>query len=148
MPVVKASMKDISTDFNPVEPGVHIYQIESVEEAVDPESGRTHYIIKQKIVALAGDGGDPKDVGRSVTTRIHIHKKDGTQNDIGLAQLKKYFEITVGEEQANSDEADTDWLLGQSFKGQTVTVPYKTMDQLTQQEVTRYRNEIARFATA
>lgn len=145
MPRVHASMADVSTDFSPIEPGVHRYEIEEVTEHKDEQTDRIHYALKCKVVEVI-EGGDEKDVGRSYTDRIHIHTRQGELNEIGLANLKRYFEVTVGEEQANDPDADTDWLIGQQFLGQTGIQTYTVTDNLTGQEETRKRNEISRLA--
>jgi hypothetical protein len=144
MPRVKASMADVSTDYNPCEPGVAVFQIEEVKENTG-DDGRTMYEVRQKIINYQ-DGGKDEDVGRTVTSRVHIHKKDGTLNDIGLAQLKRYFEVTVGEDRANAEDADTDELLNQQFLGQLVIRSYKSKDALTGEEQDRQTNEIQRLA--
>lgn len=144
MPRVKASMADVSTDYNPCEPGVARFEIESVEEET-ANDGRVSYKMKSKIVEYT-DGGKEEDVGRSITNTIYIHKKDGTANEMGIAELKRYFEVTVGEERANSEDADTDELIGQQFLGQIVIRSYKTTNNLTGEEEERQTNEIARVA--
>lgn len=145
MPRIVASMASVSTDFNPVEPGVHRYEVESVEENTDPDSNRTHYIIKNKIVEVV-EPGKEEDLGRTVTDRIHIHLKTGEINEFGLAQLKRYFEVCISDDAANDPEADTDWLIGKQFLGQTTLRAYKSKDSLTGEEETRKSNEISRFA--
>lgn len=145
MPRVKASMKDISTDYSPIEPGVHRYEIKDVTEHEDENTNRIHYAIKSEVIEVM-DGGDEKDVGRTITDRVHIHLRDGGLNEFGLAQLKRYFEVTVGEEQANDDEADTDWLINQQFLGQTTIESYEVKDNLTGQKETRKRNNLTRLA--
>jgi len=143
MPRIVASMADVSTDYNPCEPGVARLQIENVEAKTD--NGRTTYFIKNKIVEYI-EGGKAEDVNRTVTVRISAHKKDGTLNEMGLAELKRYFEVTVGDERANDPDADTDELHGQQFLGQIAIRSYQTVDSLTNTQVTRQNNEITRLA--
>ena len=146
MPKIKASMKDVSTDFSPIEPGVYKLEVQSVEEHEDEQTGRIHYEIQSKIVA-AEDGGNEDDVGRNFRDRIHIHKKDGELNQMGLAQLKRYFEVTVGEDRANADDADTDELVNQQFLGQLTIRKFTQEDNLTGEKVERQTNEISRMAS-
>ena len=141
---IVASMADVSTDYNPCDPGVARLQIESVEEVTN--AGRTHYVIKSTIVEYT-EGGKEEDVGRSITSRVHVHKKDGTLNAIGLSQLKRYFEVTVGEERANSPEADTDELVGQQFVGQIGIRSYSVNNTLTGESEERQSNELERLAS-
>jgi len=144
MPRIVASMADVSTDYNPCEPGVARLQIDTVD-AVTSDDGRTHYVIKSKIMEYV-DGGKQEDVGRTITSRVHVHKKTGELNEIGLAQLKRFFEVTVGEDRANAEDADTDELINQQFLGQISIRSYSTKDALTGDTVERQSNELDRLA--
>jgi len=145
MPRIAASMADVSTDYNPIEPGVHRYEVEEIKEITDENTNRVQYHITSRVVSVE-DGGKEEDVGRKYTDRIHIHKKDGEINEFGLAQLKRYFEVCVGDEEANDPEADTDWLLNQQFLAQTEISHYTVKDRLTGDDVKRSRNELSRLA--
>lgn len=149
---VKASMADVSTDFSPLDPGVHLYEIEEVETIEDNETQKIQYAITNKVIALV-DGGREEDIGRKIVDRIYLHaatkkNEDGTPklNEFAVAQLKRYFEVTLGEERANDPEADTDWLKGQRFLGQTEIETYQVDDKLTGKKETRKKNKIARLA--
>lgn len=148
MPKIRASMADVSSEYTPVEPGIHRYEIEDCEEKVNTDSGveRVHYVLTNRIVKVLEDG-DEKDVGRKVNVRIHIHTKKGELNEIGLAQLKRFFEVTVGDERANDPEADTDELKGQQFVGKTIIRGYKSRDEITGEETERRTNEIQSIAS-
>jgi hypothetical protein len=145
MPKVRASMKDVSTDYSPIEPGVHRFEVREVTEHVDPDTSRVRYDIQSEVIEVIQDG-NPEDVGRKLTDRIHIHKRDGDINDFGVAQLKRYFEVCVGEDEANDDDADTDWLIGRQFLGQVGISSYTVTDTITQQQEERRRNELTRLA--
>jgi hypothetical protein len=115
---IKASLADVSTEFFPIDPGEYEMEVVKVEETTS-EDGRTVYAIVSKV-------SDPGDFhGRQVWDRIHIHKKDGELNPVGLAQLKRYFEAVVGEERANSDDVDTDELIGGTFQAEVTIESYK-----------------------
>jgi hypothetical protein len=142
-PRLVASLANISTDYTPCDPGVARFEITGVE--AQETEGRVTYIVSQKIVEYVEDG-NPDHVGRSVTNRISAHKKDGTLNEIGLSQIKRYFEVTVGDDRANADDADTDELIGQQFIGQLEIRSYMTLDKLSGEQQERQTNEITRFA--
>jgi hypothetical protein len=142
---VKASMAEVSTDFNPMRPGVYDFEITKVTEDTNKDTQRTKYTVENKVVGLVSDG-EQEAVGRNIRDAIHIHKRDGELNEIGLAQLKRYFEVTVGEERANAEDADTDELVHQRFRGQVVIESYTVEDALTGKKEERKKNTISRFA--
>lgn len=145
-PRINASMKDVSTDFNPIEPGIQRCEIVEVKEVTnDGPPLRTEYHVKCKVLEII-ENGKEEDVGRTFTDRIYIHKKDGELNELGIAQLKRYFEVTVGDERANAEDADTDELIGGQFRVQTKFESYEVKDNLTGQTEKRKKTAIGRLA--
>lgn len=125
MPKVNANLAEISTSFEPVEPGVYEFLIKDIEiEELDAEGGkkkgkRQVYIFKNKI-----DQPDSEENGREIWDRIHIHKKDGTINEFGLVQLKRYFEAVLGEGNADRDDLDTDEIKNGRFQAEVAIETY------------------------
>lgn len=146
MPKIRASMKEVSSDFKPIEPGIMRFEIEDVKEITDdgpPE--RTQYHIKCKVLEVLEDG-NKEDVGRTMTEKVHLHLKTGEVNEIGLGQLKRFFEITVGDDLANDEDADTDWLLNKQFKGQVALESYTVENTLTKEKEVRKKSVIKQMA--
>lgn len=131
-------MANVSTDFSPVPANVYELKIDGVQE--ETEDGRTHYTV----VLLVQDVGDL--YGKKIKDRIYIHKKNGEINEYGLAQLKRYFEATVGEDRANADDADTDELLNNHIRAQVGIEDYEVDNALTGQKEKRQRNRIEAIA--
>lgn len=147
MAKVKASMADVSTEFTQVGPGVYIFEVQEVKEVeADKKLGRLRYDVKSEVIEV--EDGEPENLGRTFQDRIHFHKKDGEPNEFGIAQLKRYFEVTVGEERANADDADTDELIGHQFRAQITHRGYEQEDKLTGNVEQRTSAEIARMVEA
>jgi hypothetical protein len=147
MPRVRADMSSVSTEYNPIEPGAYLVTIEEVKEIVDENTSRIVYEVVMRTVDVVADGSE-KDINRKLSDRIHFHKKDGTLNEFGIAQLKRYFETALGEERANDEDADTDWLIGQNLIAQIGLDSYKVTDSITQEEQIRTKNVVKKLAAA
>jgi hypothetical protein len=115
-------MADISTDFKPVEAGLYNFTIEKVEE-VKKNNELVGYRVHSKI-----DSGSVQEmVGRVFRDYISIVTKKGEINEIGLASLKRYFEVTFGKETVSEwtdDDYDTDYLVGRQWSGQLEVSSY------------------------
>lgn len=110
-----ASLASVSTTFTPVQPETYRFQIADVTEhpgkAEDGKTDTLQYRIKNKVVSLAsGEATDEK--GRTITDFINIHNKDGSLNQYGLINLKRYFEVVLGEDVVaeRGDDLDTNEL--------------------------------------
>lgn len=132
MGIIHASLADVSTEFVPVEPGVYEFEIQEITS--DEKDGRTTIKIKSAIT----DEGEMQ--GRTITDRISLHKKDGSVNQFGLIQIKRYMEAVLGKEElaerlAAGDQPDTDELKGGHFRGDVKIESYEQEGQ------TRQKNE-------
>lgn len=136
---IQASLADVSTEFKPVDPDVYESEIDGVEEVKEDE--KIHYIVTHQIKS-------PGDFfNRKLKDYIYIHKKNGELNEFGLSQLKRYFEATVGEDRANSEDADTDELIHQHLRIQVGMEEYEFDNKLTGVKEKRGRNKIEAFAS-
>lgn len=125
MAVIRANMAEISTEFKPVEPNnyqLEVVKIEDIlEDPSDPDSLKAK-VISSKIT-------DPGDMqGRQIRDYINLRTKDGEWNEIGLGNVKRYFEVICGKDEVatwEDEDYDTDKLLGGMFLGQ-VTIEYYT----------------------
>lgn len=116
MPKVRGTMADVSTTYEPIDPDTYEMKVAGVEEKqLSKKPERWMYTVKSQVDMPGTDHH-----GKPVYTRITIHKKDGDVNEIALAELKRFFEVTVGEDRANADDADTDELLQQRFLGEVI----------------------------
>jgi hypothetical protein len=122
-PVIKASMANVSTEYVLPDPGLYRFEVAEIKEETArskaPKSGqeveRVTYIVKSKIVSDA-DGND-EHANKPVFDYINLHTKEGDINEISLANLKRYFEA-ISPDSAESEEADTDELVGGHFMAQ------------------------------
>lgn len=114
MAKVRASLKDVSTQYQPIEPATYEVEVVECTETVK-EDDRVYYTIKAEIKGVFEDGvSTASDYDkRKITDFIHIHTRDGEINEVGLIQLKRWAEATVGEDRANDDDFDTDEMIGQ-----------------------------------
>lgn len=122
MGIINASLADVSTEFVPVEPGIYEFEIQEVTH--DEKDGRTTVKIKSAIT----DEGEMQ--GRTITDRASLHKKDGSVNQFGLIQVKRYMEAVIGKEElaerlASGDQPDTQELKGGRFRGEVKIRSYK-----------------------
>jgi hypothetical protein len=123
-----ASLASVSTTFTPVQPNSYRFQIAEVTEhpgkAEDGKTPTMQYRIKNKVVKLAS-GEDTEEKNRTITDFINIHNKDGSLNQYGLINLKRYFEVILGEDVVaeRGDDLDTDELKNGFFDGD-VTIEY------------------------
>jgi hypothetical protein len=110
---IRASLADVSTEFQLIEPGVYEFEVTAVEEA-ERNGEFAAYIVKSAVT----DAGEQQ--GRRMRDYISIIKKDGEMNEVGLSQLRRYFEATHGKDEVagwSDDDFDTDNLVGRTFRG-------------------------------
>lgn len=121
---IKASLAEISTEFKPVEPDIYVLEIDKVEE-VEKNGETTAYRISNKVVSAAS--GSEEMVGRKISDFINILSKDGSINEYGLQNLKRYFEAAFGKEEVatwTDDDYDTERLPGRQFRAQVAIESY------------------------
>lgn len=122
------SLSSVSTTFTPVTPETYRFQIVDVTDHVGKaEDGHTptmQYRIKNKVVSLAS-GEETEEKGRTITDFINLHNKDGSVNQYGMINLKRYFEVILGEDVVaeRGDDLDTDELKNGFFDAD-VTIEY------------------------
>jgi hypothetical protein len=118
MGLIQASLKDVSTDFKPVEPGIYILEIVEVKEMEKDGVTNAYRVVSQ---VISESNGVEDMVGRKVSDFINIITQKGEINEVGLSSLKRYFEACFGKDEvATWEDADydTDRLAGQQFRGQ------------------------------
>ena len=137
MPKVRASMADVDTSYTAVAPGVYTAEIKTVEEKVVSEQPeRIAYEIAYEIVE-AMEPENEEERGRKLSNQIHIHKKSGELNEYGLAELKRHFECTLGEDGFDPDNADTDEIIGHRLRVEVTSREYTSENKLTGESETR-----------
>lgn len=119
---IKASLADVSTEFQPIEPGLYRLEIKKVEEV--EKNGE---FVAYRIVSEVKTPGDYQ--GKPYSEYIHL-KKPGEEiapDAIGLSTVKRYFEVTHGKDEVaewEDDDFDTDLLVGKQFDAQVVIDSY------------------------
>lgn len=142
---VRASMADVSTEFVNITPGVYELEIVNCEEKkVSDSPERYAYAFEYRIVGTEPENADMQ--GKTFKNSVHISKKDGQTNEYGVAELKRHFEVTLGEEAANDPDADTDSLKNQRFRAQTILESFKKENKLTGQTDERKSTKIEAMA--
>lgn len=128
MPKVKAGIADVSTEYVQIEPAVYEFKIDKIETRKDPND--PDYLITSKVDEPGTDHHN-----KPVREYIAMNKKDGTPNEYGMAELKRYFEAVLGEEEtqelAENDELDTDMLLNGRFQAEVYLESFDRKDKET-----------------
>lgn len=112
MPKVRASLADVSTEFKPAEPGTYTLKIEDVKDVSQGPNEAYNVIVSIQ------DPGD--EYGKKIFDRCGFVTRDGSPNNAGLAQFKRYFEAVLGKEEVALPEFeyDTDAIIGQMIQGE------------------------------
>lgn len=132
MPKVGALLKDVSTEYQLIEPGTYELEVTEVSMDVKKEQHEGNQIerVSHSIKAMIADP-DNEHYKKPVYTTVHIHKKDGTLNEVALADLKRFFEA-IAPDAAEEDDPDTDVLKGGRFLAQVVIETYTKNGQENQ----------------
>lgn len=119
MAKIRASLADVSTEFPIYEPGVYEFEIVDVTEQ-EKDDEVVGYRVKSKIMT------EGEYYGKPMSDFISLVKKNGDVNDIGLSQLRRYFELKLDKDEIDErgDDLDTDELKGVRFRGQIVIDSY------------------------
>lgn len=121
MPKVKAGIADVKTEYQQIDPGVYEFKVEKIEIRKDPSD--PDYLITSRVDQPGTDHHN-----KPVKEYIAMNKKDGTPNEYGMAELKRYFEAVLGEDEtqalAESEELDTDMLIGGRFQAEVFHEPF------------------------
>lgn len=120
MPKVNASLADVSTKMEPMEPGIFRFKIEEIQDKTSgrgTENEREAY----QIISCNNEMGTDS-YGKKVFHYISLTTKDGKPNGAGKADLKRYFEAVFGEEAVAEEgfDYDTDNLLNGEFGAEVV----------------------------
>jgi hypothetical protein len=102
MPKIQADLSTVQSGFSNLPTDDYRCRVEEV--AFDEKAPNPFHTI-----TLAVD--DPERAqynGQKLWDRIYMNKKDGSPNSIALGRLKQYAEAILTEEEANSDDVDTD----------------------------------------
>lgn len=124
---IRGAMAEISTEFQVLPPAVYTLKIDKVSEVkgkkgTDQENDVVGYRVNTKVE-------DPGDFnGKTCSEYIHIASAESDDpNEIGLAQLKRYFEGAFGKpalKKWKDEDYDTDKLIGRVFRGQVAIESY------------------------
>ena len=121
MPIIEgADMTSISTEFKPYVEGEYRMLIKSTEMHKNNSQLR--------IVCEIEDAPNSDDIGKPFTDFINIVQNDGKLNQIGLATVKRYLEAVFGKDSPESNNADTDPLVGHSVTLYLIEDSYKDKD--------------------
>lgn len=139
---IKASLADVSTEFQLVDPGNYDFEITKYED-VEKDGEWIGSRITSKVIT-------PGEMeGRSLSDYIHITKPGediDPETNIGLKSIKRYFEVTHGKEEVatwSDDDFDTDLLVGKTWQGQIAIGSYTPKNQPNAEP--RKVNEIKRM---
>lgn len=114
MPKLNASIADVSTDFVSPDPGIPFtFEIVDIQPLKNNQPGFL-------IVSEVADEGENK--GRRMFDRCAEVDEDGTPNQFGPKQIKRYMEAIFGKEvvkqRGGGDDIDLDELKGGQFTGE------------------------------
>lgn len=132
MAKINANLADISTEYKLPDPGPYVLRVKEINvenkkaKAVGgdmdgQEIERTTYVVKSVIVRDLD--GNEDNANKPIWDYINIHNKDGSLNEISLANLKRYFEA-IAPDSANSEDADTDELINGEYQAQVYHETY------------------------
>lgn len=140
MAKINASLASVSTDFLLVEPGLYDFEVEEYKEILKDNEWIAS-TVKSRVVA----GENEDQIGRKIQDYIHI-KKPGEpfdpETNIGLKNIKRYFEICFGKEEVKGwtdDDFDTDLLKGRRFSAQVAISSYTPKGQTEPRSVNEYK---------
>lgn len=119
MPKLNASIADVSTDFELPDPGIpftfEVIDIQPIKSKEDDE-----VILGQTVISEVVDEGSNK--GRRIYDRCNDTNDDGSVNQFGLRQGKRYMEAILGKDTVASRgggaDIDLDELRGGRFTGE------------------------------
>jgi len=128
MAKIKASMADVSTDFQVFEPSVYDFEIKKIEEVEN--KGKFPNLDTDDPIAyiVISEFQDGQYQGKQYRDYINIRTKEGALSDPGLAALKRYFEAIFGKDTVESwtdDDYDTDQLVNKGWRGQVAVESYQ-----------------------
>jgi hypothetical protein len=146
MAKIKGALADLSTEFQVVDPGIYELEVKKIsEKKKTPEGGGEEEVVGYRFNSQVMSEGPMK--GKMISEYVHVGPdKDGNPNEIGLQQVKRYFEGCLGLRQTKKmkdDDYDTDMLIGRRFRGDVRIESYTPQGQ-TQ---ARQSNRIAAFET-
>ena len=132
MPKLSADFSAISTARELLQDDVYVFVVREVKEDLTSTG-------KQRITIIAEveDPDHPNETSRKAKMfdGLVMTKNDGSLNEISLRQLKRYMEAILGEDAANTDELDTDDLVGGKFLGEVKLTSYeKNGEQIPKNE--------------
>src|SRR5678815_4975578 len=128
MSKVNASMKDVEIlDFTPAPPDRYRLQIQKIEEKETEAEGKPGVKRQNYNFTVAiNDGGEHH--GKTMYHNVSIHKKDGTPNNDGLSDMRRFFGAVLGQDPKDDtfpwDEQDSDQLLHQEFMADVTIESY------------------------
>lgn len=119
MPKLNASIADVSTDFVPPDPGIPFtFEVVDIQPVKSKESPDT--FLGFSIISEVADEGDNR--GRRMFDRCTELNEDGTVNQFGPKQIKRYMEAILGKDvvkgRGGGDDIDLDELRGGQFTGE------------------------------
>jgi hypothetical protein len=113
MGLINASLADVSTEFKPLPGGIYLFEVTEVQE-IEKDDKVIAYRVKSKVL-------EGEEEGRAFSDYISIITKKDEINEVGLSNLKRYFEVTHGKAEVagwSDDDYDTDRLVRKTFRAQ------------------------------
>lgn len=111
MPKVSASLANVSTKIEPMDPDSYAFKIEDVQDKTTDRGSEKEREAYQMVLVNDMPGTD--NYGKKVWDYVSLTTKDFKPNGAGQAQLKRYFEAVFGEEEVatwGEEDYDTDRL--------------------------------------
>lgn len=136
---IKAALAGVSTEFKLIDPGVYRLEVKKVTE-VDKNGATAGYRINSEVVQAPS--GLEEMVGRTLSDYVNIRAKDGGFSEPGLANLKRYYEVTHGQDTVASwsdEDYDDDLLIGKQWDGQIAIESYTPQGESEPRQVNRVK---------
>lgn len=134
MPRVTPGLKDVSTEFQLIDPGTYELLIKGkpdLKKSGTPGSPTSPY---REVVVIHWRVDQPGDFqGRGSDHQIHLHKKDGEPNEVGMIELKRWYEAAFGPDEVatwDDEDYDTDKLENQRVLGEVHTDQFEEKKKL------------------
>jgi len=113
MPKINASLADVSTKIELMEPDTYAFKIDEIQDKTTGRGSENEREAYQ--IVLTNDMPGTDHYGKKVWDYISLTTKAGGANQAGMAQLKRYFEAIEDREIPKEEpyDFDTDNLKGQ-----------------------------------
>ncbi len=139
---INASLASISTEFEPVEPGLYELEITKCEDVMKTDAQGTEQLVAWRVSNKITTPGDVQN--KVISDYIHLRQPDDeiAADAIGLQSIKRYFEVTHGKEEVaewSDDDFDTDLLIGKSFQAQVAIDSYTKKGETEPRKTNKFK---------